>query len=122
MLAVVKKPHIEINIKGEIPEKLISVLEEEYGQDVEISEEDDEEFVNVFETDWYRDMKAQMTPGTYLKIYRENYGFTQAELGKRLGNIPRQHVSNMERGSRNISLKMAKKLAKIFNVSPDKFI
>ena len=63
MLAVVKKPHIEINIKGEIPEKLISVLEEEYGQDVEITEEDDEELLNVFETDWYKNIKAQMIPG-----------------------------------------------------------
>jgi DNA-binding XRE family transcriptional regulator len=122
MLAVVKTPHIEINIKGDIPEKLISVLEEEYGQDVEISTEDDEELVNIFETDWYRDIKAQMIPGDYIRIYRENYGFTQTELGKRLGNIPRQHISNLERGSRNISLKMAKKLAKIFNVSPEKFI
>lgn len=122
MLAVVKTPNIEINIKGEIPEKLISVLEEEYGQDVEISEEDDEELVNIFETDWYRDIKAKMIPGDNVRIYRENYGFTQTELGKRLGNIPRQHISNMERGSRNISLKMAKKLAKIFNVSPEKFI
>jgi DNA-binding XRE family transcriptional regulator len=122
MLAVVKTPHIEINIKGEIPEKLISVLEEEYGQDVEISEEDDEELVDIFETDWYKDISARMIPGDYLRIYRENFGFTQAELGKRLGNIPRQYISNMERGTRNISLKMAKRLAKIFDVSPEKFI
>lgn len=122
MLAVVKTPHIEINIKGEIPSKLLTVLEEEYGQDVEITEEDDEELLNIFETDWYKNIKAQMIPGDNIRIYRENFGFTQAELGKRLGNIPRQHVSNMERGSRNISLKMAKKLAKIFNVSPEKFI
>ena len=122
MQIVVKTPHIEINIKGEIPEKLISVLEEEYGKDVEITEEDDEELLNIFETDWYKNIKAEMIPGDYIRIYRENYCFTQAELGKRLGNIPRQHVSNMERGSRNISLKMAKKLAKIFNVSPEKFI
>ena len=122
MLAVVKTPHIEINIKGEIPEKLISVLEEEYGQDVEISEEDDEELVNIFETDWYKDIKARMLPGDNIRIYRENFGFTQTELGKRLGNISRQYISNMERGTRNISLKMAKKLAKIFDVSPEKFI
>ena len=63
-----------------------------------------------------------MTPGTYLKIYRENFGLTQAELGKRLGNVPRQHISNMECGSRNISLKTAKKLSQIFHVSPEKFI
>ena len=122
MQAVVKTPHIEINIKGDIPKKLLATLEEEYGQDVEISEEDDEELIDIFETDWYRDIKAGMTPGTYLKIYRENFGLTQAELGKRLGNVPRQHISNMECGSRNISLKTAKKLSQIFHVSPEKFI
>ena len=122
MQAVVKMPHIEINIKGEIPPKLLSVLEEEYGQDIEIIEEDDEELVDIFETDWYREIKARMIPGDTLRTYRENFGLTQTELGKRLGSVPRQHISNMERGSRNISLKMAKKLSKIFNISPDRFI
>lgn len=121
MQAVVKMPHIEIHIKGEIPQKILSVLEEEYGHHVEI-EEDDEALVNVFETDWYRDVKSRMTPGKYLKVYRENHGLTQVELGRRLGNVPRQHISNMERGSRNISLKTARKLAEIFSVSPERFI
>lgn len=120
MQAVVKTRHIEINIKGQIPQKLLSVLEEEYGQDVEIIEEDDEGLIDIFETDWYRELKV--TPGDSLRTYRENFGFTQAELGKRLGNIPRQHISNMEHGTRNISLKMAKKLSKIFNISPERFI
>jgi len=122
MQAVVKMPHIEINIKGEIPPKLLSVLEEEYGQDIEITEEDDEELVDVFETDWYREIKARMIPGDSLRTYRENFGLTQAELGKRLGNIPRHHIFNMEHGTRNISLKMAKKLSKIFNISLERFI
>jgi len=51
---------------------------------------------------------ARMIPGDSLRTYRENFGLTQAELGKRLGNIPRQLISNMEHGTRNISLKMAK--------------
>ena len=89
---------------------------------IEITEEDDEELVDVFETDWYREIKARMIPGDSLRTYRENFGFTQAELGKRLGNIPRQHISNMEHGTRNISLKMAKKLSEIFNISPERFI
>ena len=80
------------------------------------------ESVNVFETDWYWEIKSRMTPGDNLRIYRENRGLTQAKLGEMLGNVPRQHISNMERGARSISLKTARKLAALFKVSPEKFI
>lgn len=78
--------------------------------------------MNVFETDWYWEIKSRMTPGDNLRIYRENRGLTQAKLGEMLGNVPRQHISNMERGARSISLKTARKLAALFKVSPEKFI
>jgi len=122
MQAVVKTPHIEINIKGEIPEKLLSLLEEEYGEGVQIAKDDGEETVNVFDTDWYKEIKPKIAPGDNLRIYRQNAGMTQAELGEKLGGIPRQHISNMERGIRPISIKTARELAKIFSVSPEKFI
>ena len=122
MQAVVKTPRIEINIKGEIPDRLMSVLEEEYGEQIQLLEDNDEEAVNVFETDWYRDIKSKMTPGDNLRIYRENRGLTQAKLGEMLGDVPRQHISKMERGMRSISLKTARKLAELFKVSPEKFI
>jgi transcriptional regulator with XRE-family HTH domain len=47
---------------------------------------------------------------------------TQAQLGEKLGKIPRQIVSNMERGKRAISLTTAKKLAVIFNVPASRFL
>ncbi len=122
MQAVVKTPRIEINIKGEIPSKLLSVLQEEYGEAVALVEEDDDELVNVFETEWYKELKAKMTPGDSLRIYREQRGLTQKKMGEMLGGVPRQHISNMERGIRAISLKTARKLAKIFDVSVEKFI
>ena len=52
-------------------------------------------------------MKAKTLPGDFLRIYRENKGLTQAELGKKLGGIHRQHISNMERGQRSISINIA---------------
>ena len=122
MQAVVKTPRIEINIKGEIPDRLMSVLEEEYGEQIQLLEDNDEETANIFETDWYRDVKSKMTSGDNLRIYRENRGLTQAKLGEMLGDVPRQHISNMERGARSISLKTARKLAALFKVSPEKFI
>jgi DNA-binding XRE family transcriptional regulator len=78
--------------------------------------------MNLFETDWYKKTKAKTIPGDNLKIYRENKSLTQAKLGELLGGIPRQHISNMETGTRTISIKIAHKLSEIFNVSVEKFI
>ena len=61
--------------------------------------------VNVFETAWYQDVRSTMTPGENLKIYRENHGLTQAQLGEMLGGMSRQHISEMERQVRSISLR-----------------
>ena len=85
-------------------------------------EKESGETVDIFATDWYREIKSKTTPGDTLKIYRENHGLTQARLGEMLGRIPRQHISNMERGLRPVSMKTACKLAKIFKVAPGKFV
>ncbi len=122
MQAVVKTPHIEILINGDIPDKLMSVLNDEYGEQVRLSEDNSGDLVDIFETDWYRSVKSGMTPGDNLRIYRQNHGFTQTRLGEMLDGVPRQHISNMEREVRSISLKTARKLAEIFQVSPGKFI
>ena len=122
MLAVVKTPRTSIRIKGKISNKLMEVLVSEYGKDVQLTRDPDDELEDVFQTDWYKNIKKTMTPGTYMKIYRENRKMTQTELGKILGGLPRQHVSNMENGVRPISKKIAMKLAKAFDVSVEKFI
>ena len=123
MQAVVKTPHIEISIRGEaIPPKLMDVLKEEYGADLNLVEDDGDTLVDVFETQWYRGVKEKMTPGTYLRIYREKKGLTQLQLGEALGGIPRQHISNMEHGRRSISVKMARKLSPLLGAPLEKFI
>ena len=123
MQAVVKTPHIEVNIKGRmIPEKLISLLKEEYGEEVKVIDNDDDKLVNVFETPWYRNIKEALTPGEVMRIYRENHAMTQTRLGELMGGIPRQHISNMENGKRPISLNTAKKLAKLFNIPIERLL
>ena len=123
MQAVVKTPHIEISVRGAaIPPKLMDVLKEEYGQELSLVEDDGDELVDVLETQWYKRVKEKMKPGTYLRIYRENKGLTQLQLGEALGKIPRQHISNMEHGSRSISLKMARKLSLLLGAPLEKFI
>jgi plasmid maintenance system antidote protein VapI len=100
----------------------MEVLVAEYGKDVELTRDSEDELVDVFQTDWYKNTKKSMTPGVYMKIFRENRKMTQTELGKVLGGLPRQHVSNMENGSRPISKKIALKLSKVFDVSVERFI
>ena len=122
MQAVVKTPHIEIIIKGDIPPKIITLLKKEYGKKVHITQDKDDEYVNITTSDWYKQMKAEKTPADNMKIYRKIHKLTQAKLGEMLGNIPKQHISNMENGIRPISKITAKKLSKIFNVSVERFI
>ena len=122
MQAVAKTPRIDVRITGEISEKLLKTLADECGNDLVIITDPDEEVVDAQETDWYRKAKAGLTPGETLRIYRQNAGLTQEALGKLLGDLPRQHISNMENNSRAISLEMAKKLAKLLNTSPARFL
>jgi DNA-binding XRE family transcriptional regulator len=122
MLAVVKTPHINVQIQGRIPSRLIDVLRDEYGKRFRLIKEEDDQLVDVFKTDWYKRTAARLTPGKRLRIYRQNNRMTQSDLGEQLGGIPKQFVSNMENGIRPISKKMALKLAKLFEVSVAKFI
>lgn len=122
MQARVKTPRTKIEISGDIHPKIITILKEIYGSKVKISNDDNDEFVDVFETDWYKKISKKLTPGKTMKLYREMRKMTQEELGQKLGGISRQNISHMERGVRPISLKMAKKLAEIFGVSVERFI
>ena len=83
---------------------------------------EEEESIPVEEWDWYQAMKKNWQPGDTVKTYRENKGWTQAELGERLGGINRQAISQIERGKRAISKKMALKLSALFNRPLERFL
>jgi DNA-binding XRE family transcriptional regulator len=82
----------------------------------------EQEMLNVFDTPWFSSIDSRLHPGENLRIYRENTGLTQAELGKKLGNISRQNISSMEKGKRGISKEIAKKLAHVLNAPIARFI
>ncbi len=117
----VKTPHIKIDIEGEIPESILAIVKKEYGTKVKIANDNDE-YISATETEWYKKTMADMTPARAMKAYRLSRGMTQIELGKELGDVPRQHISNMEKGIRKINIELAKKLSRIFKVSVEKFI
>ena len=119
MLAVVKMPRIDIKIRGDIPRKVLKLLKDEYGSKLHLKE--DQEYVDFFETSIYKKAKKTMIPGTYVRIYRENHGLTQPDLGGKLG-ISKAYMCDIEKGRRSISKVMAKKLSNLFSVSVSHFI
>ena len=124
MLAVVKKPRTNLplfEVKGNIPSKVIKYLHQVYGQNIELVDED-EVRVKIVETDWYRKIKSATTPADAVRIYRENLGLTQAELGRKLGKYSRQNISDIEHNKRSISKEAAKKLSIIFAVPVERFL
>ena len=56
MQVVVKTHRIKLKMVGDIPEKILNVLKAEYG-DVQVITDEDDELINVQETDWYKTMK-----------------------------------------------------------------
>ena len=126
MSVAVKAPRIKFSVVGtRIPNWLIVELKKRYGENVvEISDHrQNDETVDISRTSWYRNLASVSTPGENMKLYRENRGLTQETLAERLGEgMRKQHISNMENGSRTISRETAKKLAMIFSCSVDRFI
>jgi len=58
MLAVVKKRRTNkrlFEIRGEIPQHIIDYFKSEYGHSFEILE-DDNELIDIFQTDWFKDI------------------------------------------------------------------
>jgi DNA-binding XRE family transcriptional regulator len=60
-------------------------------------------------------------PGMTLRGFRTRDGLTQEELAERLG-IKQARVSALESGGRPISIAMAKRLAKIFDITYKAFL
>ena len=110
MQVVAKTPHIDLHITGEIPASVLRVLKKEYGDVLQVTEEEDA-LLDVTNTGWYQEIKKGLTPGDALRVYRENAGLTQGALGQKIGGVPRQHISNMENGKRPIGKENAKRLA-----------
>jgi DNA-binding XRE family transcriptional regulator len=124
MLAVVRAPHTRspsLEIRGRIPRWMLSRLRREYGRTL-VVKDDPEDSVDVFGTSWYKSVSSKRRPGDSLRICRENAELSQAQLGERLGGVPRQNVSAMEEGRRGIGKEMARSLADILHAPLERFI
>ena len=80
-----------------------------------------DELVDLFETDLYKNFKKNSKPGDYVRIYRENLGFNQADMGEKLG-VGRAYICDIEKHRRSVGKDMAKQLAKLFDAPVEFFL
>lgn len=66
MLVVVRRPHTEFSLNGDVPRKLIQSLVAEYDPDNVKIEEDD--MMRVEDMDWFKEEAASDTPGRDLRF------------------------------------------------------
>jgi len=60
-------------------------------------------------------------PGSRLRGLRTREGITQKQMAEQLG-LRQHHISEMEKGTRPISLDMAKRISKTFDISYKVFL
>ncbi len=117
MLVVEKARHIEVEIRGPGSDKVLAVLRRAFPSLVATGDD----YESVEGSAWFAALAADVTPGTSLRVYRDNAGWTQAQLSKKTG-IPVPHLSGMENDRRPIGKATAKKLAEAFGTDYRRFV
>ena len=116
MLALVKKPRIEISLHGEQIDELIEWISKKF--EVSILSSDISESIAVEETDFWKEMQSNRI-GNLLSGARLKASLSQAQLAEKLG-VRQNMISDYERGKRRLSLSMAKRIAKILRIKVDR--
>ncbi len=116
MLALVKKPRIEISLQGEKVGELIQWISKKY--EVSILTSDQDESVAVEETDFWQEMQSNRI-GNLLSAARLKANFSQSKLAEKLG-IRQNMISDYERGKRRLTPDMAKRIAKTLKIKVER--
>ena len=116
MLALVKKPRIELSLHGEKVDELIEWISKKF--EVSILASDDSEIIAIEETDFWKEMNSNRV-GNLLSAARLKSNMSQSQLAEKLG-IRQNMISDYERGKRRLSPAMAKRIAKILKIKVDR--
>jgi ribosome-binding protein aMBF1 (putative translation factor) len=116
MLALVKKPRIEISLHGEHVDELIEWISKKFEVSILTSETADS--IDIEETDFWKEMQSNRI-GNLLSGARLKAKLSQAQLAEKLG-IRQNMISDYERGKRRLSPSMAKRIAKILHIKVDR--
>ena len=116
MLALVKKPHIELSIQGERVDELVAWIKKKYDVAI-LADGEDTEWVPLESTAYWKEMEKNRI-GNLLAGARLKAGLTQAQLAKKL-DVRQNMISDYERGRRTYSDAMAKRLSKTLKVKEE---
>lgn len=116
MLALVKKPHIELSIHGEHVGELIAWIKEKYDVAI-LADEPEDEFISIESTEYWQEMEKNRV-GNLLAGARLKAGMTQSKLAEIL-DIRQNMVSDYENGRRTYSDTMATRLSKVLMVKEE---
>lgn len=111
---------IEIKVWSDIPSDLLAEVRSQLGSWA--LADDDDELMDWFSTDLHKKIDARTTPGSWLRELRDAHGWTQKDLGIRLGDVSPARISDWENGHRSISKEIAKQLSELFRISADRFL
>jgi DNA-binding XRE family transcriptional regulator len=121
MLVHAKTPRIKVRISGTGCRKVIDLVRKAYPEARIVPDVDDDEWVDVFETDWWKEQMALHKPGDSIRVYRNNAGLTLAQLSAKTG-IAESHLSAMEHNKRGIGRITAMKLGKALKCEYRRFL
>jgi len=116
MLALVKKPRIEISLQGENVVELIEWISKKY--EVNILTSDLDESISIEETDFWQEMQSNRI-GNLLSAARLKANLSQSQLAEKLG-IRQNMVSDYERGKRRLTPDMARRIAKTLKIKVER--
>ena len=105
MLAVVKKPLIQLSLQGELTDELIDWSRKKF--EVSIPTPDQWDSIPIEYADFWKEMQSSRV-GNLLAGARLKAGRTQ------------NMISDYERGKRRISSSMAKRISKAFHINVDR--
>lgn len=118
MLAVVKKPHIEMALSGENPIELLNWIRRKF--EVHILSPQTHASVPVETTEFWRDMNRNRA-GHLLAGARLKAEMTQLELAGKVG-IRQNMVSEYESGKRALTRAMARRFAEALNTDLERLM
>ena len=116
MLALVKRPRIEISLQGEHVNELIDWISKKF--EVNILSSEDSESIAIEETDFWKEMQSNRI-GNLLSAARLKANLSQSQLADRLG-VRQNMISDYERGKRRLSPAMAKRIAEFLHLKVDR--
>jgi len=127
MQALVKVPHMlengrmgEFRITGDVPAFYIDLTRRLFPKAKEMTDDDDE-LINIRDSEWFKEAEKKTTPGLSLRALRTLRNMRSGVLAKKIGVRPQQ-ITDMEKGRTPIGKKMAMRLGEALDMDYKHFL